>query len=173
MEMTRRKLLSGARFLSFTLDEEGYCIEILKIKELIGLTRITPLPRTPEYIRGVINLRGQIVPVLDLRLKFGFPFREYGKRTSVIVVEAEFRGEPMQMGLIVDSIQEVLSIPEDKISRMPYINARVRADYIKGVANVDDGMRVMLDVARIIDDDDLESLAAMADGSAGTAGKED
>jgi purine-binding chemotaxis protein CheW len=160
MEMARRKLLIGARFLSFTLGSEAYCMEILKVKELMGMTEITPLPQTPEYIRGVINLRGQIIPIIDMRLKFGLPPEAYSKRTCIIVVELDYQGESMLMGLVVDSIQEVISIPEDKISKIPFINAKVRAEYIKGVANTAEGIKLILDVVKILSDDELAAINA-------------
>ena len=156
MEMTKRKLLSGARFLSFTVDNENYCMDILKVKELMGMIKITPLPRTPEFIRGVINLRGQIIPVIDLRLKFGLTYQEYTKRTSIIVVEVSYDNENMLMGMVVDSIQEVISIPEDKLSKIPYINARIKSEYIRGIADTPDGMKIVLDVLKVLTDEELE-----------------
>lgn len=162
MEMTKRKLLIGARFLSFIVDGESYCIEILKIKELMGMIPITPLPRTPEFIRGVINLRGQIIPIIDLRLKFGLPFKEYTKRTSIMVVEVSFDNTLMFMGLVVDSLQEVISIPEEKISRIPYINAKIKAEYIKSIADTPDGMKIVLDVLKVLNDDELETVGQVA-----------
>lgn len=162
MEMTKRKLLNGARFLSFTVDSENYCIDILKVKELMGMTTITPLPRTPQFIRGVINLRGQIIPIIDLRLKFGLSFQEYTKRTCIIVVEVSYDGENILMGLVVDAIQEVVSIPEDKMSKIPYINAKIRSEYIKGIADTPEGMKIILDVLKVLSD---EELAAVKDST--------
>ena len=162
MEMTKRKLLNGARFLSFTVDSENYCIDILKVKELMGMTAITPLPRTPQFIRGVINLRGQIIPIIDLRLKFGLSFQEYTKRTCIIVVEVSYEGENILMGLVVDAIQEVVSIPEEKMSKIPYINAKIRSEYIKGIADTPEGMKIILDVLKVLSD---EELAAVKDSA--------
>jgi purine-binding chemotaxis protein CheW len=162
MEMTKRKLLNGARFLSFTVDNENYCIDILKVKELMGMTTITPLPRTPQFIRGVINLRGQIIPIIDLRLKFGLSFQEYTKRTCIIVVEVSYEGENILMGLVVDAIQEVVSIPEEKMSKIPYINAKIRSEYIKGIADTPEGMKIILDVLKVLSD---EELAAVKDSA--------
>jgi len=157
MEMTKRKLLIGARFLSFQLENENYCIEILKVRELMGMSDITPLPQTPPYIRGVINLRGQIIPIIDLRLKFGLPFKAYTKRTSIIVGEIDM-GEKILMGLVVDSIQDVVSVPEEKIAHLPYVNAKIKADYIKGVATTQDGIKIVLDVEKILNDNELSAL---------------
>ena len=163
MEMTKRKVLIGARYLTFTVDDENYCMEIITVKELMGMTSITPLPRTPEFIRGVINLRGQIIPIVDLRVKFGLPFKEYGKRTSIIVAEVHYLGEPMLMGLVVDSIQEVISIPDDRMSRIPYINARIKAEYIKGIADTQEGMKIILDVLKVLSDDELATVRSAED----------
>lgn len=171
MEISRMKTLAGSRYLNFSLDRESYCMEILKVRELMGMADITPLPQTPEFIRGVINLRGQIIPIIDLRLKFGLDFLEYQKRTSIIVVEVEIEGERMLMGLVVDSIQEVIAIPEEKIKVIPYINTRVRAEYIRGVADTPDGMKIVLDVHKILTDEEFVRLKTMspAEAEASTA----
>jgi len=160
MEMTKRKLLNGARFLSFTLDSENYCMDILKVKELMGMTPVTPLPRTPAFIRGVINLRGQIIPVIDLRLKFGLSFRDYTKRTCIIVVEVVYDDTNVLMGLVVDSIQDVVSIPDEKLSKIPYINARIKSEYIRGVADTPEGMKIVLDVLRVLTDEELAAVTS-------------
>jgi purine-binding chemotaxis protein CheW len=167
MEMTKRKLLNGARFLSFMLDSESYCMDILKVRELMGMTPITPLPRTPAFIRGVINLRGQIIPVIDLRLKFGLAFRDYTKRTCIIVVEVEYSGENVLMGLVVDSIQDVVSIPEDKLSKLPYISARIKSEYIRGVADTGEGMKIVLDVLKVLSEEELAVVKDTAEAQAG------
>ncbi len=141
-------------------------MEILTVKELMGMTDITPLPQTPDFIRGVINLRGQIIPIIDLRIKFGMPFIAYSKRTTIIVVEAEFDGDRLLMGLVVDSIQEVIAIPEEKINSIPYINSRVKAEYIRGVAETPEGLKILLDVMKILNDEEFVSLRAMAPATA-------
>ncbi len=163
MEMTRRKLLNGARFLSFTLDGENYCIDILKVKELMGMTAITPLPRTPAFIRGVINLRGQIIPVIDLRLRFGLKFRDYTKRTCIMVVEVTYEGENVLMGLVVDAIQDVVSIPDEKLSKIPYVSAHIKSEYIRGVADTPEGMKIVLDVLRILNEEELATVKDTAE----------
>ncbi len=163
MEMTRRKLLNGARFLSFTLDNENYCMDILKVKELMGMTAITPLPRTPAFIRGVINLRGQIIPVIDLRLRFGLKFQDYTKRTCIIVVEIAYGGENVFMGFVVDAIQDVVSIPDEKLSKIPYISAHIKSEYIRGVADTPEGMKIVLDVLRILSEEELAAVKDTAE----------
>ena len=158
MELRVKKNTSGERFLSFILENETYCMEILKVKELLGMTTITKIPQTPEYLRGVLNLRGQIIPIIDLRLKFGLPFKEYHKRTSIIVTEIDFDNETGYMGLVVDTIREVITIPKDAISKANFINAKIKSDYIKGIANTDEGIVIMLDVIRILTDEELALL---------------
>ena len=169
MEISRLKTLAGSRYLDFSLENESYCMEILKVKELMGMTEITPLPQTPHFIRGVINLRGQIIPIIDLRLKFGMEFLPYQKRTSIIVVELEIEGEEVLMGLVVDSIKEVISIPEEKIKVLPYINTRVKAEYVRGVADTPDGMKIVMDVHKVLSDEEFVQLLAVAPAPANQA----
>lgn len=160
MENSRRRTLTGSRYIDFSIGNESYCLEILKVRELMGMTDITPLPQTPDFIRGVINLRGQIIPIIDLRIKFGMEFKPYTKRTTIMVVEVELEGERMLMGLVVDSIQEVIAIPEEKINALPYVNSRVKAEYIRGVADTQDGMKIVLDVVKILSDEDFVAIKA-------------
>ncbi|HBD96450.1 MAG: hypothetical protein A2015_16005 [Spirochaetes bacterium GWF1_31_7] len=161
MEIRKRKLLIGQRFLSFVIENEVYCMEILKVKELLGMTTITQIPQTPEYIKGVLNLRGQIIPIIDLRLKFGMPFKEYTKRTSIIVTEIEYEGDISYMGIVVDSIQEVISIPEENISKATFINAKIKSDFIKGIANTSEGIVIVLDVVKILNEEEFELLKSV------------
>lgn len=161
MDSSRRRTVTGSRFLNFTIDTESYCMDILKVKELMGMTDITPLPQTPPFIRGVINLRGQIIPIVDLRLKFGLEFKAYNKRTTIIVVEIDLDGDHMLMGLVVDAIQEVVAIPEEKINTLPYINTKVKAEYIRGVADTPEGMKIILDVLKVLGDEEFVQLKAI------------
>lgn len=155
MEITKRKTLTGSRFLSFVLNEEEYCIEILKIKEIMGMTSITSIPQTPDFIKGVINLRGQIIPIIDLRLKFGIQYKEYTDRTCIVVVELDYNQEITLMGIVVDSIQEVINLPEDKISKVPYINAKIKSEYIEGIAESGDTIKIVLDITKVISEEEF------------------
>ena len=155
MEITKRKSLTGTRYLSFILNKEDYCIEILKIKEIMGMIEITELPQTPDFIKGVINLRGVIIPIIDLRLKFDMPFINYTDRTCIIVVELFYEEENTFMGIVVDKIQEVVSIPEEKISKVPYINAKIKSEYIEGIAETPDGMEIILDITKVLTEDEF------------------
>lgn len=155
MEITRRKTMTGTRFLSFVLHEEEYCIEILKIKEIMGMTDITSIPQTPPFIKGVINLRGRIIPIIDLRLKFGLPEQKYTDITCIIIVELNYEDELTLMGVVVDTIQEVVNVPEEKIARVPYINAKIRSEYIRGIAEVADKIKIVLDITKVLSDEEF------------------
>jgi purine-binding chemotaxis protein CheW len=158
MEVTKRKTLTGSRFLSFVLNEEEYGIEILKIKEIMGMTDITVIPQTPSFIKGVINLRGQIIPIIDLRVKFDMEAKQYTDRTCIIVVELDYQGEITLMGLVVDSIQEVVNIPEEKITKVPYINAKIKSDYIKGIAETGETIKIILDITKVLTEEEFVAL---------------
>ncbi len=150
MEITKRKTMTGSRYLSFVLDEEEYCIDILKIKEIMGMTDITKIPQTPNFIKGVINLRGQIIPIIDLRIKFDLKSRDYTERTCIIVVEIPFEDQITLMGLIVDKIQEVINIPVEKISNVPYINTKIKSEYIEGIAEAEESIKIILNITKVL-----------------------
>jgi purine-binding chemotaxis protein CheW len=155
MEITKRKTLTGSRYLSFVLNDEEYCIEILKIKEIMGMTDVTAIPQTPTFIKGVINLRGQIIPIIDLRLKFEMPYKDYTDRTCIVVVELKYDDELTLMGIVVDSIQEVINVPEEKISKVPYINAKIKSEYINGIADTGETIKIVLDITKVISEEEF------------------
>ncbi|MCK4797579.1 MAG: purine-binding chemotaxis protein CheW [Spirochaetes bacterium] len=155
MDVTKRKTLMGERFLSFILNEEEYCIEILRIKEIMGMTDITEIPQTPDFIKGVINLRGQIIPIIDLRVKFEMPSTEYTDRTCIIVAEMTYEDEMTLMGIVIDSIQEVINIPQEKISKVPYINAKIKSEYIEGIAETGETIKIILDIKKVLTEEEF------------------
>ena len=147
---------NGDKFLTFCLGAEEYGVEILRVREIIGLIDITALPRTPDFVKGVINLRGKIIPVIELRSKFGLPEVEYTDATCVIVVEvtdSESDGQ-FQMGVIVDTVSEVLDIPGACIETAPKLGCAVGADYILGMGKVatsaGDKVVILLDIDRVL-----------------------
>jgi purine-binding chemotaxis protein CheW len=158
MELNRRKTMSGERFLSFALNNEEYCIEIGKVREIMGMVPISTLPQTPDFIKGVINLRGRIVPIIDLRTKFGMAARDYTDRTCIIVVDLPEDEEIVLMGIVVDAIHEVVGIPIEKISAVAYVNTRVKSEYIKGIAEAEKGIRIILDIAKVLSDDEINAI---------------
>lgn len=142
------------RFLTFVLAEESYGIEIKFVTEIIGLQPITEVPELPDYIRGIINLRGKIIPVMDVRLRFKKPFREYNDRTCVIVIDID----EISIGLIVDSVSEVLSIPNEEIVVPPDFN-KSKNKFIKGVGKVGNEVKLLLDCNKLLNEEEVENLS--------------
>ncbi|MCK4794737.1 MAG: purine-binding chemotaxis protein CheW, partial [Desulfobacteraceae bacterium] len=130
----------NSKFLTFQLQEEEYGLEILKVREILGLQDITSVPQTPDYVKGVINLRGQVIPVVDLRLKFGMCGEDYGRRTCVIVVNV--RG--VMMGIVVDTVSEVIDINGDSIEETPSFGTKLDTDYILGMGKLNGGVKILL-----------------------------
>jgi purine-binding chemotaxis protein CheW len=146
------------KYLTFSLSEEEYGIGILKIKEIIGMMSITTMPQTPDFVKGVINLRGKVIPVMDLRLRFGLNATEYTDRTCIIVVEIEALGQTVQLGIVVDSVSEVLNITGEEIEETPSFGRTLNTDYIKGMAKMEGGVKILLDIDRVMNSDDLASM---------------
>jgi purine-binding chemotaxis protein CheW len=152
----------GGKYLTFGLGSEEYGLEILKVKEIIGVMNITSVPQTPKYVKGVINLRGKVIPVIDLRLKFGMDAMEYNDRTCIIVVDiAGKAGKKTVMGIVVDSVSEVLNIKGEEIEDTPTFGVRLGTDYILGMAKVKGGVKILLDINKVLTTDDVmaESVA--------------
>lgn len=154
MKSINSKIQAADRYLSFCLMDEEYCIEILKVKEIMAMVNITKIPQTPPFIQGVINLRGDIVPIIDLRLRFEMDFKDYEERTTIIIVELDYNEQKTLLGIVVDTIREVIVIPEDKRSTVPYINSRIKSDYISGIAELNNTIRIMLDIDRILTEEE-------------------
>ena len=158
MEANRNHRAGGHRYLTFEIEGETYGIPILKVKEILGLREITPLPQTPASVKGVINLRGLIVPIVDLRLKFGLESKVADKRTSIVVLDLVWDGEALLMGVIVDTVHEVQVIPDEKISHLAGLETRVKARYIQGVADTPSGIRILIDVDKILTEEDIQAV---------------
>ena len=146
------------KYLTFSLDNEQYGIGILKIKEIIGMIPITPVPRTPEYVKGVINLRGKVIPVIDLRQRFGMGVVDHTERTCIIVVEIQGLSGTVMMGILVDSVSEVLSIKGEEIEDTPSFGAKVDMDYILGMAKMDGGVKILLDIDCVLSSGEVKEL---------------
>ena len=143
------------KYLTFSLAAEEYGIGILKVREIIGMMPITTIPRTPGFVKGVINLRGKVIPVVDLRLKFGMEEMEYTEQTCIIVVEIKTAGGSAPMGIVVDSVSEVMSIKSADLEETPAFGARLDTDYILGMAKMNGGVKILLDIDRVLVSDDL------------------
>jgi purine-binding chemotaxis protein CheW len=150
--------LKTGKYLTFTLADEEYGIGILKVKEIIGMMAITSVPRTPDFVKGVINLRGKVIPVIDLRLKFGMPSIEYTDRTCIIVVEIDADDMTIQIGIVVDAVSEVLNIKEEEIENAPSFGTSLNTDYILGMAKIDKGVKILLDIDRVLSAKEIQLL---------------
>ena len=150
------------KYLTFSMASEEYGIGILKIKEIIGMMSITTVPQTPEFIKGVINLRGKVIPVIDLRLRFGMTANDYTERTCIIVVEIPGVSGTVMIGIVVDSVSEVLSIKGDEIEETPTFGTRLNTDYILGMAKMDGGVKILLDIDRVLSRDEMYMLEEAA-----------
>ena len=137
------------KYLTFSLDNEEYGIGILKIKEIIGMIDVTSVPRTPEFVKGVINLRGKVIPVVDLRLRFGMEGADYTERTCIIVVEISGTSGTVLFGVVVDSVSEVLNIRGENIEETPEFGTNADMEYILGMAKIEGGVKLLLDIDRV------------------------
>ena len=150
------------KYLTFTLAEEEYGIGILKIKEIIGMLPITSVPQTPEFVKGVINLRGKVIPVMDLRLRFGMPSIDYSERTCIIVVEIDGQVGTILVGIVVDAVSEVLNIKGDDIEKTPTFGTKLNTDYILGMAKMEGGVKILLDIDQVLGSDTISNLSEAA-----------
>ncbi len=150
------------KYLTFTLAEEEYGIGILKIKEIIGMMPITSVPRTPPFVKGVINLRGKVIPVIDLRLRFNMPAIDYTERTCIIVVEIASETGNVVIGIVVDSVSEVLNIKGADIENTPTFGTQLDTDYILGMAKIDKGVKILLDIDRVLGAAEIAGLSKTA-----------
>ncbi len=147
----------AGKFLTFSLDGETYGIEIRYVIEIIGIQAITVIPEVPQYIKGIINLRGKVIPVIDVRLKFGKEEIEYNERTCIIVIDIN----DIQVGLIVDFVDEVLNIGDDDIADAPKSKTGFTNKYIKGIGKVNDKVQLLLDCEKLLKDEEVETLESM------------
>ncbi|MFH1060809.1 MAG: chemotaxis protein CheW [Pseudomonadota bacterium] len=148
----------AGKYLTFKLASEGYGIPILTVKEIIGLMPFTPIPRAPEFIKGVINLRGKVIPVIDLRMKFGIPPKDYDERTCIVVVEVETGQGRYVMGLIVDAVDEVTNVHAEDTEDAPNFGIDLDTRFIKAIAKTAGGVKILLDIARVLSEEEFISL---------------
>ena len=146
------------QFLTFMLGGEMFALEILNIKEIIEYGQVTTVPMMPGFVRGVINLRGAVVPVIDLSIRFGAKKTEVGKRTCIVIVEIELHDEKHVIGVIVDSVSEVLAIPNTQIEKAPAFGAKLRADFIKGMGKIDSRFVIILNIEQVLSMEEMLEL---------------
>ncbi|MBM4055798.1 MAG: chemotaxis protein CheW [Planctomycetes bacterium] len=147
------KHLEG-KYLSFIVNNEDYCLEVLKVREIIGIMKITPVPQSPNYVKGVINLRGKVIPVIDLRTKFGMTEAEHTKETCIIVVDVAHS----LRGIIVDTVSEVLVVTHEQLEKSPKFGNNVENDIFLGLAKIKHRVKMILDIDKILDSADIHKL---------------
>lgn len=150
----------AGKYLTFDLAEEEYGLEILRVREIIGMMGITPVPRTPDFVLGVINLRGKVIPVIDLRLKFGLPYKDPDDRTCVIVVEVMSDGQTVQMGIVVDRVNEVVDVKGADVEPTPNFGVSLDTAFILGMAKVGNKVKILLDIDRVLTSSEVAALTA-------------
>lgn len=148
------------KYLVFELNGEECCIQVLKVREIMGIQDITAVPQTPNYVRGVINLRGKVIPVVDLRLKFGLPETEYTQRTCIIVVQVQ-KETSLLMGIVVDSVAEVLNIMAADIEDTPNFGQGVATPYLLGMAKIKGRVKLLLDIDEVLTSQELHGLGGL------------
>ena len=150
------------KYLTFTLADEEYGIGILRIKEIIGMMPITTIPQTPEFVKGVINLRGKVIPVVDLRLRFGMGSIDYTERTCIIVVEIDAQAGTVMIGIVVDAVSEVLNIKGEDIEDTPTFGTKLNTEYILGMAKMEGSVKILLDIGRVLTGEEIATLKKAA-----------
>jgi purine-binding chemotaxis protein CheW len=148
------------KYLTFALANEEYGLEILKVREIIGYINVTAMPQTPPHVKGVINLRGQVIPVVDLRTKFGMDVAQVTDQTCIIVVEISHAGRKLNTGIVVDRVQEVLDIAGEAIEEAPQFGTSVDTDFILGMGKIGESVKILLDIDRVLGGNDLNGLAS-------------
>ncbi|GFE56678.1 chemotaxis protein CheW [Geobacter sp. AOG1] len=158
--MQEGTVMEPAQYLTFTLNEEVFALDIGKVREVLDYTTVTRVPRTPEFMRGVINLRGNVVPVVDMRLKFGMPAIEKGVNTCIIIVEVTVDGETTVLGAMADSVQEVLDLGPEQIEPVPRIGTKLNIDFLQGMGKEGERFIMILNIDRVFSVDELLACGA-------------
>lgn len=149
----------AGKYLTFQLGNEEFAIQVLRVREIMGVQEITAVPQTPAYVKGVINLRGKVIPVVDLRLKFGLPELEYTQRTCIIVVQIQGEAEKLLIGVIVDAVSEVLTLQAAEIEDTPDFGSGVATPYLLGMAKIRGKVKILLDIDQVLSSQDVAGLA--------------
>ena len=156
---TPRTQANASKYLTFVLGHESYGVSVLKVREIIRMLNITPVPKMPDYLKGVINLRGKVIPVIDLRMRFKLAVIETTERTCIIVMQIEHdSGIVSQVGLIVDAVEEVVNIPVADVEETPDFGNKLKTDYITGMAKVKGSVKTLLNIDKVVSSTDIEAL---------------
>jgi len=152
----------AGKYLTFQLANEEFGIRVLKVREIMGLQEITAVPQTPAHIKGVINLRGKVVPVIDLRLKFGIPAAEYTQRTCIIVTQVQAESGAVLMGIVVDGVSEVVNLTGSEIEDTPDFGEQIAGRYLLGMAKVKGKVKILLDIDKVLSTQEIHHLGSLA-----------
>ncbi len=155
----------AGKYLTFCLGKEEFAVRVLHVREIIGIQDITTVPQTPACIKGVINLRGKVIPVVDLRLKFGMPEQAHTERTCIIVIQVEGAAGAMNTGIIVDEVSEVLNLSGSEIEPTPDFGDGADTPYLLGLAKVKDKVKILLDIGQVLKDQELSGMPALLEGN--------
>ena len=148
--------VNADQYLTFMLAGEEYGVDILRVQEIKGWDKATPIPNTPDYVRGVMNLRGTIVPIIDLRMRFTMDRIDYGPTTVVIVLRVESEGRDRIMGIVVDAVSDVYAVPTEELRPSPDFGGNVNVEFVRGLATVDEKMVIILNIDKLLNSDELE-----------------
>ena len=170
-QLNRAIMEKEGKYLTFALANEEYGLEIMKVREIFGYMDITAVPRTPAYVKGVINLRGQVIPVIDLRAKFGMETTDVTEETCIIVVEITQGDHKFDTGIVVDHVQEVLDIAGEDIEESPQFDSSVNTEFILGMGKIGDSVKILLDIDKVLNSDDLAKYAGATKETANKAAK--
>lgn len=157
------------QYLTFHLDEERFSLDISQVREVLDFTTVTKVPRTPDFMRGVINLRGGVVPVIDLRLKMGMPETVKTVNTRIIIVEVMIDGDATVLGVIADSVEEVCDIDSDMILPPPKIGTRLKTEFMRGMGKLGEEFVIILDIDKVFSSDELSIVSEMSDNMTSAA----
>jgi purine-binding chemotaxis protein CheW len=150
----------AGKYLTVVLENEAYGIGVLKVREIIRMQKITPVPQMPTFVKGVINLRGRVIPIVDMRVKFGLK-AEFAERTCIVVVQVKLPSDhTVQMGLIVDSVEEVVTLQANEIEPTPDFGAKINTEYLLGMAKVKGAVKTLLDIDRVVAPETVQALVA-------------
>jgi purine-binding chemotaxis protein CheW len=164
--MTVATITETTQYLTFKLEDEVFALDITKVREVLDFTTVTKVPRTPEFMRGVINLRGSVVPVVDLRLKFGMSKTENTVNTCIIITEVTVDDETTVLGALADSVQEVIDLEADKIEPAPKIGTRLNTEFIKGMGKHNERFIILLDIDKVFSTSELAAVQATQEAGA-------
>ena len=164
------EIVSSKQFVTFCLGSELFGIEVIRTREILNLVPVTRVPQTPDYLLGVINLRGQVVPVVDLRVKLGVPPIEMTQESCIIVMEVQVDGEVIVVGGLADAVREVLELRDDQIEPPPRMGLKLKTEFIAGMGKMDEQFIILLDIDKVFASEELAVLQSAEEQSAGSAG---